>query len=203
MEPIGCVLRPINMDTSRVVVRPAPQFEHPGRWAAPCECTAQDPVVNGSPPSRASARVLRAVPPAPGSAPDRVAVSAREFAIAAMTVVLEVIDRRRPVSALEPLVSSPVADHVISRSRARYEARAASGSVQGAGAAGLRLHRVHIQFVDNGAAEFFGSYTRGERVRAFAGRMAATATTKGAAVKGRPKPDARRPAWQIQGLMLD
>ncbi len=65
MEPFGARLRPIYMDTSHVVVRPAPQFEHPGRWAGSCECAdgaahlpAQTPVVR-------ALRVVPSPPPAP------------------------------------------------------------------------------------------------------------------------------------------
>lgn len=173
------------MDISSVVVRPAPQFEHPGRWATACECGdgAERPHATRPPaPGR-----LRAVPTADRRAADTAAASAREFVIAAMTVVLEVVDRRRPVNALRPLVAAPVVDHVLSRGRARHESRTAPGPAARTAAAGLRLRRVHIQFVGDGVAEFFGSYTCGPRVRAFAGRMAVTKAT----------------SWQMQGLMLD
>lgn len=120
------------------------------------------------------------------------AVAAREFAVAAMTVVLEVVDRRRPVTALRPLVAPPVIDHVISRGRSRYDARLAAQSA-GQATPGLRLRRVHIQLAADGQAEFFGTYTSGERVRAFAGRLARVRTKKGA----------RTPSWRIQGLMVD
>lgn len=184
MEPFGAALRPIYMDTSHVVVSPAPQFEHPGRWAGRCECADAQARTRPEPPVRA----LHVVPEPP-PAPDAAAIAAREFAIAAMTVVLEVMDRRRPVSAMAPFVADPVADHVISRGRARHDFRTGSGN-----RAGLRLRRVHIQITDSGAAEFFGSYTCAERVRAFAGRMATVA---------KPSKAPRRPPWQIQGLMLD
>ena len=182
------------MDISSVVVRPAPQFEHPGRWATACECGdgAERPHATRPPaPGR-----LRAVPTADRRAADTAAdrraadtasASAREFVIAAMTVVLEVVDRRRPVTALRPLVAAPVVDHVLSRGRARHESRTAPGPAARTAAAGLRLRRVHIQFVGDCAAEFFGSYTCGRRVRAFAGRMAVT----------------KAACWQMQGLMLD
>jgi hypothetical protein len=173
------------MDTSNVVVRPAPPFEHPGRWAGRCDCAEEATHARiDSPPVRA----LHVVP-SPPPAPDAAAIAAREFAIAAMTVVLEVIDRRRPVSAMAPFVADTVADHVLSRGRAHHGARIGPGN-----RVGLRLRRVHIQIADAGAAEFFGSYTCGERVRAFAGRM--TMVTK-------PPKRARSPHWQICGLMLD
>ncbi|MFT4200791.1 Rv3235 family protein, partial [Gordonia sp. (in: high G+C Gram-positive bacteria)] len=131
----------------------------------------------------------RARPPVPAPPPDRAAIVAREFAIAAMTVILEVLDRRRPVTALKALVQPPVVDHVITRGRARYEAKLAARHPE----PGPRLRRVHIQLTAAGQAEFFGSYACGPRVRAFAGRMAVPKGTRG-----------RRSApWRIERLMLD
>ena len=128
------------MDTSNVVVRPAPPFEHPGRWAGRCDCADEATHARiDAPPVRA----LRVVP-SPPPAPDAAAIAAREFAIAAMTVVLEVIDRRRPVSAMAPFVADTVADHVLSRGRAHHSARIGPGN-----RVGLRLRRVHIQIADN------------------------------------------------------
>lgn len=43
-----------------------------------------------------------------------------------------------------------------------------------------RLHRVHIQLRPGGCAEFFGTYVRGARVRAFAGRIEPPASGGGA-----------------------
>ncbi|GED99500.1 hypothetical protein nbrc107697_35390 [Gordonia crocea] len=180
------------------MVRPAPRFEHPGRWAVECGCTAPVPVEETAADRRADDPVAatRAVAdrtPAPGPPAAQLA-SARAFAVAAMTVVLEVIDRRRPVGALDPFVAAPVADHVIARGKARHESRALPGS----SAPGLRLRRVHIQLGVDGAAEFFGSYTCGDRVRAFAGRMGVP--PRGPRRRGRAGGGV--PAWQVQGLML-
>lgn len=189
MEPFGAALRPMYMDTSHVVVRPAPRFEHPGRWASACNCGESagpaDVGRSGGAPPR-----LRVVDAPEPLLPDAV-LAAREFAIAAMTVVLEVVDRRRPVSALRNLVAGPVTDHVITRSRARYESLVAAGAGARTTPTGLRLRRVHIQLVGEGTAEFFGSYTCGQRVRAFAGRMVTE------------KKSGSNPRWQLQGLMLD
>ncbi|MFT3900764.1 MAG: Rv3235 family protein [Gordonia sp. (in: high G+C Gram-positive bacteria)] len=177
------------MDTQQVVVRPAPPFEHPGQWAQPCACSARD---RQPPPALVSA----AVPPTPPTPPaERSVVGAREFAIAAMTVILEVLDRRRPVVALQPFVAPAVADHVLSRGRAKHEARSARAGV--VRAPDLRLRRLHVQLVAEGQAEFFGSYACGARVRAFAGRMAVPKRRRG---KQHAEPAV---PWQVRGLMLD
>ncbi|NNG97509.1 Rv3235 family protein [Gordonia araii] len=182
------------METSHVVLRPAPPFEHPGRWAEPCDCAT------GGPPQRRPERVLRSVPlttSADQRPSDQIAISAREFAIAAMTVVLEVVDGRRPVTALRPLAAQPVIDHVVTKGRARF----GSGAATRPGTAGMRLRRVHIQLTDDGQAEFYGSYSCGERVRAFAGRIV-TAKPSGRGTVADASERAK-PRWRVQGLMLD
>jgi Family of unknown function (DUF6459) len=85
------------------------------------------------------------------------------FADATLRRVLEVIDRRRPVAQLRPLLLPGLVDSVLSVSRdAGHE-----------GAAVLR--RIRLQPVGHRdretAAEVFGSYSRGSRIHAIACRV--------------------------------
>jgi Family of unknown function (DUF6459) len=86
------------------------------------------------------------------------------FADAALRRVLEVIDRRRSVAQLRPLLAPSLVDSVpsLGHSAAGHQ-----------GAAVLR--RVGVQLVANRgpetAAEVFGSYSRGHRIHAIACRV--------------------------------
>ena len=86
------------------------------------------------------------------------------FADAALRRVLEVIDRRRSVAQLRPLLAPSLVDSVLSLSRSAAEQ---------AGAAVLR--RVGLQPVAHRgpetAAEVFGSFSRGDRIHAIACRV--------------------------------
>ncbi|MGV0850893.1 Rv3235 family protein [Mycolicibacterium phlei] len=90
------------------------------------------------------------------------------FADAALRRVLEVIDRRRPIAQLRPLIAPALTDGVLDLSRVPQSAAA-------------RLRRIRLRMVDGTldgesattpAAEVFGTYTRGPRVRAIAARIA-------------------------------
>ena len=86
------------------------------------------------------------------------------FADAALRAVLEVIDRRRPVTQLHGLLAAGLVDSVLSANR-----RAADD-----GAAAV-LCRLRLQVVGAperfAAAEVFGSYRRGRRTHAIACRI--------------------------------
>ncbi|MGH9061337.1 MAG: Rv3235 family protein [Acidimicrobiales bacterium] len=86
------------------------------------------------------------------------------FADAALRRVLEVIDRRRPATQLNPLLKAGLADSVLRVNRA------ATGD---GGAAVLR--RLRLQAVGTGepltSAEVFGTYSRGNRIHAVACRV--------------------------------
>jgi Family of unknown function (DUF6459) len=84
--------------------------------------------------------------------------AAAVFADAALRRILEVIDRRRPVAQLGPLVAPALIDAVVALARTTHTATAT-------------LRRVRLRMVDHEAAEVFGSYTRGQRVRAIAARV--------------------------------
>jgi hypothetical protein len=83
------------------------------------------------------------------------------FADAALRHLLEVVDRRRPIAQLRPLVAPALVDTVIGLSREPHTAAAT-------------LRRVRLRMVDGddaNQAEVFGSYTRGPRVLAVAARI--------------------------------
>jgi Family of unknown function (DUF6459) len=90
--------------------------------------------------------------------------AAAVFADAALRCVLEVSDRRRPIAALRTLLTAPLIDAVVALGRTPSKE----------GTAVLRRVRVRTAEVVDGeatAAEVFGTYTRGNRVRALAARI--------------------------------
>jgi Family of unknown function (DUF6459) len=92
------------------------------------------------------------------------------FADAALRRVLEVIDRRRPVSQLRPLLVARLIDPV------------QSVSVSPASVAVLRRMRLQPvgQRDHETAAEIFGCYSRGDRMHAIACRVEKLPTGSGA-----------------------
>jgi uncharacterized protein DUF6459 len=84
------------------------------------------------------------------------------FADAALRRVLEVLDRRRPVAQLQGLLAAGLVDSVLCANRF---------TAGNDGAAVLR--RLRLQPVGDrvGAAEVFGSYSRGRRIHAIACRI--------------------------------
>ena len=88
------------------------------------------------------------------------------FADAALRRVLEVIDRRRPLTQLRPLLTAPLLDAVSARTR-----------ISPAASATLRRVRLRMADDDGTAAEVFGTYTRGDRIRAIAGRVELSSRT--------------------------
>jgi len=129
------------------------------------------PVVDYEPPAFGGAPVLppvsalrpRAQPPVQPAArpagPDPRAAAA--FADAALRRVLEVIDRRRPLTQLRTLLATGLVDSLL------------TGTGRGPEAGPARLRRVIAQISgpDGMAAEVVGHYSRGERVHAIACRI--------------------------------
>lgn len=105
---------------------------------------------------------------------------AAAFSDAALRRVLEVLDRRRPVSQLRPLLTSNLVDSVLSLSRVVPGATAGQE-----GTAVLRRMRLQPATCDGwgrpdgpeNAAEVFGTYSRGDRVHAIACRVERVAAT--------------------------
>lgn len=95
---------------------------------------------------------------------------AGKFTDAALRRVLEVIDRRRPIAQLRPMLTPPLLDMIFTLTRTEGPDKAAV----------LQRVRLRAAAVDERdpqqacAAEVFATYTRGERVRAIAGRIEAT-----------------------------
>ncbi len=87
--------------------------------------------------------------------------AAAAFADAALRRVLEVIDRRRPIAQLRPMLTPALLDMVFALTRSAGPDRAAV----------LRRVRLRVTTVEPSAAEVFATYTRGRRVRAIAGRI--------------------------------
>ena len=122
---------------------------------------------------RRTPRPRRSPPPAVvrEADPPRAAVV---FADAAMRRVLEVIDRRRPIAQVRPLLAPALIDTVVGLTRSSP----AGGNVRTKGTGTVAtLRRIRLRMVDGAGndedtvAEVFGTYTRGPRVRAIAARI--------------------------------
>lgn len=151
--------------TPIVDYEPAPLASVP-QWSG----ADSPPTSTCPPPSRKALHrsTPRSVPHVAGRAPRELPAprSAAIFADTAMRRVLEVLDRRRAVAALRPLLTPSLVDTVV-----------ALGRTPGRDTAILRKIRMRTADVDLAAdgevtaAEIFGTYTRGRRVCAFAGRI--------------------------------
>jgi len=91
-----------------------------------------------------------------------VPAAAVAFTDATLRRVLEVVDRRRPVSQLRGLLAPPLID--IAQTLARVPPAGGTAVLRR-----IRLRRVGTATED--AAEVFATYTRGSRVRAIAARV--------------------------------
>lgn len=106
----------------------------------------------------------RPLRPAPAlePAPPRAAAT---FTEAALRRILEVIDRRRPIGQLRPLLTPALVDSVVTL------IRPPSGRDEAAVLRRVRLRTAAHHADDSAAAEVFATYTRGRRVRAIAARV--------------------------------
>ncbi len=139
-------------------VVPVVDYEPPMLRTAPDRAHLLRPRAAGSPRRPAP---LPAEPP-----PQR---AAGGFADAALRRVLEVIDRRRPLAQLRPLLAGGLVDSLLP----------AVSQHDGHGTARLRRLRVQPIGTDGTAAEVAATYTRGERVHAMACRVEQVATPTG------------------------
>jgi hypothetical protein len=129
---------------------PAPEPTAAGR---PAVCPAPTGAALHSPPRRPPRPVVRVeTTPPPAAA---------AFADAVLRRVLEVIDRRRPIAQLRPMLTPALLDMVFTTTRDAGPDKAAV------------LRRVRLRSVAANTAEVFATYTRGQRVRAIAGRIEA------------------------------
>lgn len=115
--------------------------------AAPAPCATPVALHRRRRPGPAAARVAETPPP-----------QAAAFAEAALRRVLEVIDRRRPIAQLRPMLSPALLDMVFTMTRSAAPESAAV------------LRRVRLRG-GHAAAEVFATYTRSGRVRAIACRI--------------------------------
>ncbi|AQT81230.1 hypothetical protein B1R94_21180 [Mycolicibacterium litorale] len=147
-------------------VVPVVDYEPPTLGATPDGPRLLRPRRTGPPP----VSTRNPHPPPRPTAPVR---AAGGFADAALRRVLEVIDRRRPLGQLRPLLAAGLVDSLLA---------ATSGQVahqHGDGAARLRRMRVQPVGTDGSAAEVAATYTRGDRLHAIACRVEQLATPSG------------------------
>jgi hypothetical protein len=144
-----------------------------------------EPPAVGGPPTLPPVTELRRrrepaqIPPLAPSEEARERIqAAATFADAALRRVLEVIDRRRPLTQLRPLMAAGLVETLLS----------GAGRHSAAGVA--RLRRVRAQVTGPGGdAEVAAHYTRGQRVHAIACRVAQISSPTG-------------PRWQVVALHL-
>jgi len=117
-------------------------------------------------------------PPAPSEEARERIQAAATFADAALRRVLEVIDRRRPLTQLRPLMAPGLVETLLS----------GAGRHSAAGVARLRRVRAQVT-APGGDAEVAAHYTRGQRVHAIACRVAQISSPTG-------------PRWQVVALHL-
>ncbi|MGK2880962.1 MAG: Rv3235 family protein [Mycobacterium sp.] len=108
------------------------------------------------------------------AAPDSGApAAAQTFADAALRCVLEVMDRRRPIAQLRPLMPTPIFDVVASLTPSTRERCAAAVLRR------VRLRAAGADLDRPQAAEVFATYSRGNRVGAIAARVEIRPTSTG------------------------
>lgn len=134
---------------------------------APLSAVTPCPPPTSSALRRHTARSLRSVRTATAPAEPHPPRAAAVFADTALRKILEVTDKRRPLTQLRPLLAPSLFDAVATLNKA------ASGD----GSAILRRVRLRTATTVDGegtAVEVFATYTRGQRVRAIAGRIELT-----------------------------
>jgi hypothetical protein len=132
-----------------------------------------EPPVLGTAPQRARLLRPRSAPgphrPTSPPTPPAPVRAAAGFADAALRRVLEVIDRRRSLAQLRPLLAAGLVDSLLP----------AVARNSGHGAARLRRLRIQPIGTDGSAAEVAATYSRGERTHAIACRVEQVPTPTG------------------------
>ena len=184
--------------SSRIRIVPAPDYETRGSLTGSTrdERSAAAPARRAPEMPGASTRTAARATSRTGSG--ATAIAARDFSVGTLTMIFEVIARRRPASHLQHRVGIQVDDQIDALARA--------------GAAGHDMciptvRRVHVQMCDAGSAEIFGTYSRQGRSRAFAGRIERVpcrVRVAGQAARGRYSPVATpvEYRWQLVVLTL-
>jgi hypothetical protein len=153
------------------LVTPVIDYEPPVVGMPAAACAVTRPALH-RPSSRG--RHLHAVVRTTESAPSETQRAAAAFTDAALRRILEVIDRRRPVVQLRPLLAGGLVDTVASFTRASPVRESAAV-----------LRRVRLQPVLDGpdgrelAYEASATYSRGARTHAMACRVQRVATPRG------------------------
>lgn len=144
-------------------IRPVPHFEPPVQ--EPCTAHRPHALPRTTPHSGRSGRTRTAAERrrphrSAQTVPNRnVDASAHRFADFAVRLVLEVVDGRRPDAQLATVLTPALVQTFGAARRARGDADSAV------------VLRARLQTVDARTAELFGSYARGHRVFAMAGRV--------------------------------
>ncbi|KNA91595.1 hypothetical protein ABW18_10525 [Gordonia jacobaea] len=141
---------------SRIRIMAAPDYEMCGPMTRATRDESPAAI-----PARSGADMQRQESP-PRRATRAAAIAAREFSVGTLTMIFEVISRRRPASHLQHRVGMQVDDQIDALARAR---------AAGDDMCIPTVRRVHVQMCDAGTAEIFGTYSRQGRSRAFAGRI--------------------------------
>lgn len=137
-------------------LRPVPPLEPPTRETGPVPRHRR---ITGVATRRATPHDGRSGRSPGTSAEPRVDATVHRFADHALRLVLEVVDGRRPEGQLSTVLAPPL---IATVAHTRRGVRAEESAV---------LLRARVRPVDARTAELFGSYARGTRVYAFAGRM--------------------------------
>ena len=179
----------------RIRILPAPAYEPQGSADVPSPHAA---LRDDQCAARSGHRVAQpaTVTGTRASAQRAVAIAAREFSVGTLTMIFEVMARRRPASHLQHRVALHVDDQIGARARTR---------VTGEDACIPTVRRVHVQMCDAGAAEIFGTYARQGRSRAFAGRIERVpcrVRVHGDSPGGRYSPVATRVEYRWQLVVL-
>lgn len=109
---------------------------------------------------------------------------AAAFADAALRRVLEVIDRRRPVAQLRPMLAPGLVDSVVSIGSSATGGRRHPAQQGAAVLRRMRLQAAGHRGVET-AAEVSGAYSRGDRIHAIACRVEWVSTGAAGAGSGR------------------
>ncbi|MFF0816522.1 Rv3235 family protein [Rhodococcus sp. NPDC003318] len=119
--------------------------------------------------------------------PAQLCAEAHRFAETALRLTLEVLDRRRQPPRLRAMLAPAPFDLVVALSRRDLPGRRLGVA---------RVRRIHVCPAGAGSAELFGSYTRGDRTFAIAGRLENTAAAPGTGGTG------ARGGWMFTSLQI-